>query len=84
MYDMDYTLSVPKPTMKIKAAPWVRPGREASLVRIRAELNENQAGSLMKKKGSMFILLSGGNYVWYNCLSRKLSEFVNKDFNVFL
>lgn len=43
----------PNQTVEVKAGPSVRPGRGTSLFSISAELNENQAGSLMRKKGSM-------------------------------
>ena len=43
----------PNQTIEVKAGPLVRPGRGTSLFRIRADLTENQAGSLMRKKGSM-------------------------------
>lgn len=49
MYEMDYTLLVPKPAMKIRVGPKARPGRDRGLRRISAELNENQSGSLMRK-----------------------------------
>ena len=45
----------PNQTVKVKAGPSLRPGRGTSLFRIRADLNGNQAWSLMRKKGSNII-----------------------------